>query len=81
MGAQGSLHKVHPQNQKVFGWFAVERSRSRGSTSLARRCPIKMAPESDFEKGHLKVENCRFLDNENGILTGGHAGSTLEILQ
>lgn len=33
-----------------------------------------------FEKGHLKVENCRFLDNENGILTGGHADSTLDIL-
>jgi hypothetical protein len=32
-----------------------------------------------FEKGHLKVENCRFLENENGILTGGHADSTLEI--
>ena len=32
-----------------------------------------------FEKGHLKVENCRFLENENGILTGGHSDSTLEI--
>ena len=32
-----------------------------------------------FEKGHLKVENCRFFDNENGILTGGQPDSTLEI--
>lgn len=32
-----------------------------------------------FEKGHLKIENCRFLENENGILTGGHSDSTLEI--
>jgi hypothetical protein len=32
-----------------------------------------------FEKGRLKVENCRFLENENGILTGGHSDSTLEI--
>lgn len=33
-----------------------------------------------FEKGNLRVENCRFLENENGILTGGDAHSTLEIL-
>ena len=33
-----------------------------------------------FEKGNLRVENCRFLENENGILTGGDADSTLEIL-
>jgi hypothetical protein len=33
-----------------------------------------------LEQGKLQVEDCRFLDNENGILTGGHGGSTLEIL-
>ena len=33
-----------------------------------------------LEQGKLRVEDCRFLDNENGILTGGHDGSTLEIL-
>ena len=33
-----------------------------------------------FEKGNLRVENCRFLENENGILTGGDVDSTLEIL-
>jgi hypothetical protein len=33
-----------------------------------------------FEQGHLKIEDCRFFDNENGILTGGHVNSTLEIL-
>ena len=33
-----------------------------------------------FEKGNLKVENCRFLENENGILTGSDADSALEIL-
>ncbi len=32
-----------------------------------------------FEKGDLSIDNCRFLDNENGILTGGDANSTLEI--
>ena len=32
-----------------------------------------------FEKGHLKIDNCRFLENENGILTGSNAESTLEI--
>ncbi len=33
-----------------------------------------------FEKGDLRIENCRFLENENGILTGNVADSTLEIL-
>lgn len=32
-----------------------------------------------FEKGDLSIDNCRFLENENGILTGGDANSTLEI--
>ena len=32
-----------------------------------------------FEKGHLKVRDCRFFDNENGILTAGDTGSTLDI--
>ena len=33
-----------------------------------------------MEKGHLLISDCRFLDNENGILTGGNADSTLEIV-
>jgi hypothetical protein len=41
--------------------------------------PDKNGSGIRFEQGHLKVEDCRFLDNENGILTGGNAGSTLEI--
>jgi len=32
-----------------------------------------------FEKGNLSINNCRFLENENGILTSGDANSTLEI--
>lgn len=32
-----------------------------------------------FEKGKVLIDDCRFLENENGILTGGHAESTLEI--
>jgi len=32
-----------------------------------------------LEKGHLRVVDCGFFDNENGILTGAHAESTLEI--
>lgn len=32
-----------------------------------------------FEKGNLSINNCRFLENENGILTGGDTNSTLEI--
>lgn len=33
-----------------------------------------------LEKGNLFVRDCRFLDNENGILTGGNPDSTLEII-
>lgn len=33
-----------------------------------------------LEKGQLKIVDCRFFDNENGILTGGNAASTLEII-
>lgn len=32
-----------------------------------------------LEKGRLTVVDCGFFDNENGILTGGDANSTLEI--
>lgn len=32
-----------------------------------------------FEKGHLIIRNCRFIDNENGILTGNDGKSILEI--
>lgn len=32
-----------------------------------------------FERGNLTIRRCRFFENENGILTGGHAKSTLEI--
>ena len=33
-----------------------------------------------LEKGLLKIVDCRFIENENGILTGGHAASTLDIV-
>lgn len=33
-----------------------------------------------LEKGNLLVRDCRFLDNENGILTGGNSDATLEII-
>jgi len=32
-----------------------------------------------FEKGHLVVHGCRFVDNEMGILTGNSAAQSLEI--
>lgn len=35
------------------------------------RVPDKNGAGIRFEKGRLTVRNCRFLDNENGILTGG----------
>lgn len=33
-----------------------------------------------LEKGLLTVVSCRFMNNENGILTGGDADSTLEVI-
>lgn len=35
------------------------------------RVPDKNGAGIRFEKGHLVVRNCRFTDNENGILSGG----------
>lgn len=32
-----------------------------------------------FEQGYLKVRNCRFIDNENGILTSNNPDASLEI--
>ncbi|MEC5386927.1 hypothetical protein VVD49_14430 [Uliginosibacterium sp. H3] len=32
-----------------------------------------------FEKGRLQLSHCRFIDNENGILTGGNPDSQLDI--
>ncbi|MDB5815122.1 MAG: hypothetical protein JWN23_2239 [Rhodocyclales bacterium] len=32
-----------------------------------------------FEKGHLQISSCRFLDNENGILTAADPDSQLDI--
>ncbi|MDP2811890.1 MAG: right-handed parallel beta-helix repeat-containing protein [Rhodocyclaceae bacterium] len=35
------------------------------------RVPDKNGAGIRFEKGRLVIRNCRFIDNENGILTGG----------
>ena len=35
------------------------------------RVPDKNGAGIRFEKGRLLIRNCRFIDNENGILTGG----------
>jgi hypothetical protein len=32
-----------------------------------------------FERGHLRVSHCAFFDNQNGILTGNHAGAELVV--
>ena len=42
------------------------------------KVPDKNGAGIRFEKGHLRVKNCGFFDNENGILTGG-GDSTLEV--
>lgn len=44
------------------------------------RVPDRNGAGVRLEKGQLKISDCRFVDNENGILTGGNADSTLEIV-
>lgn len=46
---------------------------------VGARVPDRNGAGIRFEKGHLAVRNCRFLDNENGILTGNDPGATLVI--
>ncbi len=43
------------------------------------RVPDRNGAGIRFEKGHLTIRNCRFIDNENGILTGGDPDSELDI--
>jgi hypothetical protein len=45
---------------------------------IGARVPDRNGAGIRFEKGHLSVRNCRFVDNENGIL-GGSGDSTLII--
>ncbi len=42
------------------------------------RVPHRNGAGIRFERGHLTIRNCRFFDNENGIL-GGSGGSELDI--
>ena len=51
-----------------------------GFDFLGATVPDRNGAGIRFEKGDLRIENCRFLENENGILTGNVADSTLEIL-
>jgi hypothetical protein len=46
---------------------------------IGTRVPDRNGAGIRFEKGHLIIRNCRFEDNENGILTGGNKDSELEI--
>lgn len=51
----------------------------QGFDFIGAKVPDQNGAGIRFEKGHLKVDNCRFLENENGILTGGQSDATLEI--
>ena len=46
---------------------------------IGARVPGRNGAGIRFERGHLVVRNCAFLDNENGILTGNEADTQLEI--
>ena len=43
------------------------------------RVPDRNGSGIRFEQGSLTVRNCRFLENENGILTASNPGMTLTI--
>ncbi|MCL4748165.1 MAG: hypothetical protein KJZ83_22550 [Burkholderiaceae bacterium] len=43
------------------------------------RVPNRNGAGIRFEGGHLRVRRCRFIDNENGILTGNDGVSELEL--
>lgn len=46
---------------------------------VGARVPDRNGAGIRFEKGHLVVKRCSFKDSENGILTAGDPGATLEI--
>jgi hypothetical protein len=46
---------------------------------IGARVPDKNGAGIRFEKGRLSVRNCRFTDNENGILTSNNPDAALEI--
>ncbi|MDP1606405.1 MAG: hypothetical protein Q8L93_07190 [Rhodocyclaceae bacterium] len=46
---------------------------------VGARVPAGNGAGIRFEQGALKVRNCRFIDNENGILTSNHPAAVLEI--
>ena len=50
-----------------------------GIEFLGARVPDRNGAGIRFEQGSLTVRNCRFLENENGILTASKPGMTLTI--
>lgn len=50
-----------------------------GFDFIGAAVPDKNGAGIRLEQGHLRIDDCRFIDNENGILTSGHPNSTLEI--
>lgn len=59
---------------RVAGRFSVE-----GFDFIGSRVPNGNGAGIRFERGALSVRDCRFLDNENGILTGNDAALELDI--
>lgn len=57
------------------GAIRIENIEFRGA-----RVPDRNGAGIRFEKGQLTIQGCRFVDNENGILTGNSVEQTLEIL-
>jgi hypothetical protein len=55
--------------------MTVENLEFRGA-----RVPDRNGAGVRFDSGRLTVRNCRFADNENGLLAGNDAASTLEVI-
>jgi len=52
----------------------------QGFDFVGARVPDKNGAGIRFEKGHLTVQDCRFTDNQNGILTSSNAQAELDIM-
>jgi hypothetical protein len=50
-----------------------------GFDFIGARVPDRNGAGIRLEKGKLQIRNCRFIENENGILTGNQSDTVLEI--
>jgi hypothetical protein len=77
-GAELIANGAHAEGKATWvirnGNFDISNITFRGS-----RVPDQNGAGIRFEHGNLKIKNCRFFDNENGILVGNDGWSVLSI--